>query len=121
MTVSFTAQGNGIYVNIDQLGNITTSTDNIVWTQPIAPFRANDAHWTFGGIVFANNYFVAYGNAIIIISTGLPGSMWESSLTVGGNWQTCLFNGTNWVLTDNLNRTATSRTDYPAIWTITQG
>lgn len=123
------AYGNGIYVAITSDGIITYSTDGINWGPPpqdnfsaagVSPFKSVDAKWVYNGIEFGERYFLAYGNRIAIVGTGLPGSAWLSTIVTGGNWISATFNGTNWFLTDNEGRTATSNNSYPGSWTFTK-
>lgn len=115
----FTAQGNGIYVSIDNVGNIATSVDNITWTPSTQPFTSVDAHWSYNGISFGGGIFTAFGNHIVIASNALPGSSWSTTIITGGNWLSATFDGSKWFLVDDEGRTATSIGQYPGNWEMT--
>jgi hypothetical protein len=123
---TFYAQGNGRFISVTSDGQYLTSPDGVTWpvfTWPNHPPNllsgAHDEHHFFTGLAFGGGHFIAYGKSIIMVSNCLPGSDWESSLTVGGIWTSATFTGTNWVLTDNEGRTATSLNIYPANWSLT--
>lgn len=112
--------GNGIWVQLDSYGGISTSVDNVTWSNLTQPFTSIDAFWLYNGIAFGSGMFLAYGNHVAIAGTGLPGSSWALVLNKGGNWVAGTFTGSNWFLTDNEGRTATSQTSYPANWKFTK-
>lgn len=113
--------GNGLWVQLDSYGGISTSIDNVKWNLPTQPFTSIDAFWLYNGITYGSGLFVAYGNHIAIAGTGLPGSSWTSVLNTGGNWISAAFTSNNqWFLTDSEGRTATSRDSYPANWKLTK-
>lgn len=116
--MSMQAYGNGIYVSITTLGDISTSIDGQTWTDPVSPFRSVDAYWWYTGIEFADKHFVAFGHRIVITNTAFPGNDWMSTLLLGGTWNSATFTGNNWVLVDDEGRTATSANAYPGDWTI---
>jgi hypothetical protein len=93
---------NSLWVAVGNAGLITTSTDGITWTARTANVGTNNLN----DVAYANSTFVAVGNGGGTTNTGgitysTDGITWtrkSQSLTVGAQYYTVIYNGTNWVV-----------------------
>lgn len=96
------AFGNGLFVAVGQSGTLTTSTDGITWTARTANMSTN----TIWDVIYKNSTWVAVGQGggttntggIISSTDGLTWTRKSQSLTVGNEYLSVDFNGTNWVV-----------------------
>ena len=93
---------NSIWVAVGTAGTITTSTDGITWTARTSNFSTNRIR----DIYYAAGYFVAVGDGGGATNTGgiiysTNGTTWtrvSMTPTIGTNYYTVTYNGTNWLV-----------------------
>lgn len=99
------AYGGGVWVAVGNNATISSSSDGITWTVRSVSFGSNN----FFGVSYGNGNFVAFGQGGGDLNTGglatsSDGTSWSrnnQSLTVGRNYNTANWNGTNWVIGTN--------------------
>jgi hypothetical protein len=96
------AFGNGLWVAVGGGGQLSTSSDGTTWTARTANMSTN----TINDVLYANSIWVAVGAGGGTTNTGgitysTNGTTWtrkSQSLTVGSNYATVMYNGTNWIV-----------------------
>lgn len=99
------AFGNGLFVAVGDNGTLTTSSDGITWTARTANMSTNIIH----KVIYANSIWVAVGNGggttntggIIYSTDGITWTRKSQSLTVGSDYYSVMWNGTNWIVGAN--------------------
>jgi hypothetical protein len=94
--------GNGLWVAVGNNGTITTSTDGTTWTAR----TANMGTSSIFAVTYANSLWVAVGGeggttntgGITYSSDGLTWTRKSQSITVGLDYRTVVWNGTNWIV-----------------------
>jgi hypothetical protein len=94
--------GNGLWVIVGSNGTLGTSTDAITWTLRTANMSTNDIL----GVTYANSLWVAVGSGGGTVNTGgiiysTDGITWtrkSQSLTIGSDYYSPIWNGTNWIV-----------------------
>lgn len=96
------AYGNGLWVAVGLAGIICTSPDGITWTTRTSNMSTNDIN----AVAYANSVWVAVGGGGGTTNTGgitysTDGITWtrkSQSLTIGVNYYSVAWNGTNWIV-----------------------
>ena len=99
------AYGNALWVAVGQNGTISTSTDRVTWTTRTSNMSTNNILY----VAYINSSWVAVGAGGGTVNTGgvtysSDGITWtrvNQSLTVGANYQSVIWNGTNFIVAGN--------------------
>jgi len=99
--------GNGLWVAVGENGTLTTSTDGTTWTARTSNMGTD----TIYAVLYANSLWVAVGSGggstntggIIYSSDGTTWTRKSQTPTVGTNYYTVSWNGTNWLVGTNIS------------------
>ena len=105
-SINKVAYGNGLWVAVGDAGLITTSTDGITWTARTANFSTNNIK----DVIYANSTWVAVGagggstntGGITYSTDGLTWTRKSQTLTVGTDYRSIIWNGTNFVIVTDI-------------------
>jgi hypothetical protein len=101
-TIQDVAFGNGLWVAVGNNGLLSTSTDGTTWTAR----TANMSTEAINAVAYANSLWVAVGGGggttnsggITYSTDGLTWTRKSQSITVGADYYSVVWNGTNWIV-----------------------
>jgi hypothetical protein len=116
------AFGNGVWVAVGYNGTLVSSSDGTTWTARTSNSGGNDIY----DVTYANSLWVAVGSGGGTTNTGgiiysTDGTTWtrkSQSVTIGSDYHTVIWNGTNWIVGGNRSTNNFLRATAPSgTWT----